>query len=152
MVRNLPANALECKREKIQFLSGGKCPEVANSSPLQYSCFENAMDREAWRTASRVAHAKKLDTTEHKANLIKIINYAINKICFQLLFSCFSTRKLWLSFKSTFTFHFPLTLIQSFIQLLFCYAEIGWSSIPSIREGFKGKKAKNKQMKTDMVP
>ena len=28
----------------------GKCPGVANSSPLQYSCLKNSMDRGALRT------------------------------------------------------------------------------------------------------
>ena len=28
----------------------GRSPEEGNGYPLQYSCLENSMDREAWRT------------------------------------------------------------------------------------------------------
>ena len=38
----------------------GRCPEVRNGNPLQYSCLGNPMDR---RTSPR-GH-KELDTTEH---------------------------------------------------------------------------------------
>ena len=41
---NLPANAGE--RSLIPGL--GRSPEVGNGNPLQYSCLENSMDREAW--------------------------------------------------------------------------------------------------------
>ena len=27
----------------------GRSPAVGNGNPLQYSCLENSMDREAWR-------------------------------------------------------------------------------------------------------
>ena len=57
----------EDAREADSISEWGKCPGVANSSPLQYSCLANATDRGAWRTASQVGHAKELDMTEHKA-------------------------------------------------------------------------------------
>ena len=28
----------------------GRCPREGNGNPLQYSCLENPMDREAWQT------------------------------------------------------------------------------------------------------
>ena len=31
------------------FLGSGKAPEGGNGNPLQYSCLENPMDREAWQ-------------------------------------------------------------------------------------------------------
>ena len=42
----------------------GRCPEVGNGNPLQYSCLENSMDRRAWQaTVLRVS--KESDTTDH---------------------------------------------------------------------------------------
>ena len=44
-VKNLPANA-----EDADSIPGsGGSPGEGNSSPLQYSCLENPMDRGAWR-------------------------------------------------------------------------------------------------------
>ena len=44
MVKNLPANAGD-----VGSISGlGRSPGDGNSNPLQYSCLENSMDREAW--------------------------------------------------------------------------------------------------------
>ena len=41
----------------------GKSPAEGNGNPLQYSCLENPMDREAWQvTVHRVAESH---TTEH---------------------------------------------------------------------------------------
>lgn len=60
-----------------------------------------------------------------------------NYVCFLRVYSPFVSS------------HFH-SVIHSITILL--YQVHGWSSIPSTREGFKGKKAKNKQMKTDMVP
>ena len=44
MVKNLPA----IKDTQVQFL-GWKDPGIGNGNPLQYSCWENSMDRRAWR-------------------------------------------------------------------------------------------------------
>ena len=54
VVKNLPANA---GHERRGFLSGsGRFPAGGHSSPLQYSCLEDPMDRGAWRpTVHRVA-------------------------------------------------------------------------------------------------
>ena len=44
VVKNLPANAGD-----VGLISGlGRSPGEGNSNPLQYSCLENSMDREAW--------------------------------------------------------------------------------------------------------
>ena len=44
MVKSLPANA-----EDMGLISGlGRSPGERNGNPLQYSCLENTMDREAW--------------------------------------------------------------------------------------------------------
>ena len=41
----------------------GRSPEVGNGNPLQYSCLENSMAREAWW--STVHGVAELDVTEH---------------------------------------------------------------------------------------
>jgi len=46
MVKNLPANAGD--PGSIPWLR--RSPGEGNGNPLQYSCLENSMDREAWQT------------------------------------------------------------------------------------------------------
>ena len=47
MVKNLPANAGDAGH--VDLLPGsGRSPRRGNGNPLQYSCLENSMDREAW--------------------------------------------------------------------------------------------------------
>ena len=58
VVKNPPANAGDTGS-----ISGlGRSPGGGNGNPLQYSCLENPIDREAWLA---VVHGvtKKLDTT-----------------------------------------------------------------------------------------
>ena len=63
MVKNLPANTGDAG----SIPESGRSPEEGNDNPLQYSCLENSMDREAWwATVYRVT--KKLDTTERLKN------------------------------------------------------------------------------------
>ena len=45
VVKNLPANAGEAG----SIHGSGRFPGVGNGYPLQYSCLENSIDREAWR-------------------------------------------------------------------------------------------------------
>ena len=57
MVRTVPAD--------LGLIPGsGRSPAVGNGNPLQYSCLENSMDREAW-PATVQGSRKELDTTEH---------------------------------------------------------------------------------------
>ena len=66
MVKNLPASAGRDTRY-VGLISGlGRSPGGGHGKPLQYSCLENPMDREAWRAA--VHGATKLDTTEVTAD------------------------------------------------------------------------------------
>ena len=53
-----------------------RSPGGGNSSPLQYSCLENCMDRAAWRAT--VQGRKELDTMEHMA-LEENMNFVLLK-------------------------------------------------------------------------
>ena len=68
LVKNLPANAGDT-------INAGSIPESGrssgggNGSPLQYSCLENSMDREAWLATimglQRVRKTEHADTHTH---------------------------------------------------------------------------------------
>ena len=61
-VKNPPANAGDAKG--MGSIPGpGRCPGEGNGNPLQYSCLENPMDREAW-WATVHGITKESDTTE----------------------------------------------------------------------------------------
>ena len=47
VVKNLSANARGA-RDTGSIPGSGRFPGVGNGNPLQYSCLENSMDREAW--------------------------------------------------------------------------------------------------------
>ena len=59
MVKNLPANAID-GRHVGSIPGSGRSPGGGHDSPLQYSCLENPVDREAGRLQSiksqRVGH------------------------------------------------------------------------------------------------
>ena len=48
MAKDLPANAGDT-RHMGSIPGSGRSPGVGNGKPLQYSCLENSMDREAWQ-------------------------------------------------------------------------------------------------------
>ena len=48
VVKNPPANVGDA-RDVGSIPESRRSPEEGNCNPLQYSCLENAMDREAWR-------------------------------------------------------------------------------------------------------
>ena len=50
MVKNPPANAGDPGDAGLTSGSG-RSPGGGNGNPLQYSCLENLMDREAWQSA-----------------------------------------------------------------------------------------------------
>ena len=47
VVKNPPANAGDA-RDAGSISGSGRSPGVGTGNPLQYSCLENSMDREAW--------------------------------------------------------------------------------------------------------
>ena len=62
MIKNLPANAGDTR--DLGLIPGlGRSPGGGNGKPLQYSCLENPMDREAWLGYSPRGR-KESDTTE----------------------------------------------------------------------------------------
>ena len=64
VVKNLPANAGD-----VGSIPGSdRCPGEGNGYPLQYSCLENPMDREAWQATVHGGH-KDSDTTETQLNM-----------------------------------------------------------------------------------
>ena len=55
MIKNPPANAGD--GEKSGSIPGlVRSPEGEDGNPLQYSCFENSMDRGAWKATSSRGH------------------------------------------------------------------------------------------------
>ena len=62
MVKNLPASA-EDPRDASSIPGSGISPGEGNGNPLQYSCLENFMDREA-RWAIAHGDHKESDSTE----------------------------------------------------------------------------------------
>ena len=58
VVKNLHCNAGDI-RDASLILGLGRSPGEGNSSPLQYFCLENSMDRGAWQaTVHRVAKSR----------------------------------------------------------------------------------------------
>ena len=62
MVKNQPA----MQETRVQSLGWEDSPGEVNGNPLQCSCLENPMDREAWRAAVyRVAELGMTEATTH---------------------------------------------------------------------------------------
>ena len=62
MVKNMPANAGDV-RDIGSIPGSGRSPGGGHDNPLQYSCLENPMDREAWRvTVHGVAQSGTTET------------------------------------------------------------------------------------------
>ena len=70
--KNLPANAGDAGSVS----AWGRSPGKGNGYPLQYSCLENLMDREAW-WATVHGVAKEMDTTQQLSNNNKCIHIVL---------------------------------------------------------------------------
>ena len=73
MVKNPPANTGDV-REAGLTPGSGRSPGGGHGNPLQYSCLQNPMDREAWQaTVHRVEKSwtqlKQLSTHAHKLSV-----------------------------------------------------------------------------------
>ena len=49
VLKNLPTNAGDIRRDVSLILRSGRFPGKGNSNSLHYSCLENPMDRGAWQ-------------------------------------------------------------------------------------------------------
>ena len=77
MVKNLPANAGDARDVSlIPWLV--RSPGGGNGNPLQYSCWENPMDRGTWRAADQ--RVTKNHTAEHRQTSLRLTN--ISLLCF----------------------------------------------------------------------
>ena len=69
MIKNLPADAGD-PRDAGSVPGLGKSPGEGHGHPLQYSCLENPMDREAWRaTVHRVAESNMTEMIWHACSV-----------------------------------------------------------------------------------
>ena len=72
MIKNPPANA-EDTRDVSSIPGFGRCPGVGNGNPLQCSCLEDSMDREAWWAVQFMGLQR--DTTE-RLNIHTLLIYS----------------------------------------------------------------------------
>ena len=62
-----------CNAGDLGLIPGsGRCPGEGNDNPLQYSCLENSMNREAWQAAVQGV-SKELDTAELITHIIDLV-------------------------------------------------------------------------------
>ena len=65
VVKNPPTNAGDI-RDVGSIPGSGRSPGEGHVNPLQYSCLENPIDREAWwATVHRVAESDTTEVTKH---------------------------------------------------------------------------------------
>ena len=79
MVKNLPANAGD-KRDAGSIPGSGRSPREGKGNPLQYSYWENPMDREAWwYRVHRVAKSP-IQLTDTEALMSKAIHAGLLRV------------------------------------------------------------------------
>ena len=94
MVKTLPANAGDAR--DVSLITGsGRFPEGANGTPLQFSCLENSLGREAWRaTVHGAAKGRHNWVTEHIQTSMKEIKNFI-QVILRIITQEWPLRKLW---------------------------------------------------------
>ena len=68
MVKNVPAKGGDVGHSGV-IPGSGRSLGGGSGNPLQYSCLENSMDREAWVGYTVQGVSKESDTTEHNGLL-----------------------------------------------------------------------------------
>ena len=87
MIKNLPVRA-GAMGDEGSIPGSGRSPGAGNGKPLQYSCLESPMDREAWwATVHRI---KESDTTEQLSTCEALLCVYMQEIILELSLS-FST-------------------------------------------------------------
>ena len=80
VVKNLPANAGDV-RDLVLIPGSGRFPGGGHGNPLQYSCLENPMNREAWQaTVHGVTNSQTQLSDEHfyYNSIVETINHYRN--------------------------------------------------------------------------
>ena len=84
MVKNLPVSA-GAMGDEGSIPGSGRSPGAGNGKPLQYSCLESPMDREAWwATVHRI---KESDTTEQLSTCEALLYVYMQEIILELSLS-----------------------------------------------------------------
>ena len=72
VVKNPPANTRDI-RDKSSVPGSGRSPGGGHGNPLQYSCLENPLDREAWWATQSQTGLKQLST--HNNQLVSKLRH-----------------------------------------------------------------------------
>ena len=94
MVKNLLANIRDT-RDAGLIPGSGRSPGEGNGNPLQYSCLENPMDREAWQATVHGVAESQTRLSIHKLTLSLVLSrltllcdssQSLQSYCFPLLY------------------------------------------------------------------
>ena len=77
MVKNPPANAGDTG-DAVSIPGLGRCPRVGNGNPFQYSCLENFMDGEAWRSTVHGVTKSQMWLSAHIHSHWHIVSHNVN--------------------------------------------------------------------------
>ena len=85
VVKNPPANAGDI-RDVDSIPATGKSPGGGPGNPLQYSCLENPMDREAWKAVVHTVtkswtRLREVSTQHGKAEIPRVVKKPKQKPC-----------------------------------------------------------------------
>ena len=77
VVKKLPANKGDT-RDSGSVSGLGRSPRIGNSNPLQYSCLENSMDREAWWATIHVFTKSQTWLSAHEYSFPSVLLSKVN--------------------------------------------------------------------------